>query len=286
MLRTNADALVEVAVAGTISPPTFRRPGFIPDNDGLSRLLPGMAGFVYNVRVGDPAFHWAGDHVEPGASIDHSDPGIHHALHYLTCIGNQAVITSGEAVGETGIVTGEHARLLVDFAPEIHEQLCVGDTVQIRAKGRGLKLLDYPDIQLKKVSPELLSVLPISETAKGLHIKVAMELPVEIMASGAELNAEYVDQDLASGDRELMRELGIDQMRLGDLIAIRHTDHRYGRGYQQGAVAIGLCIHGDSVMTGHGPGILTLMASREGRISWEIDPKANIAELGIRKENR
>lgn len=286
MLRTNADALVEVAVAGTISPPTFRRPGFIPDNDGLSRLLPGMAGFVYNVRVGDPAFHWAGDHVEPGASIDHSDPGIHHALHYLTCIGNQAVITSGEAAGETGIVTGEHARLLVDFAPEIHEQLCVGDTVQIRAKGRGLKLLDYPDIQLKKISPELLDVLPISETNDGIHVKVAMELPVDIMASGAELNAEYVDQDLASGDRELMKELRIDQMRLGDLIAIRHTDHRYGRGYQQGAVAICLCIHGDSVMTGHGPGILTLMASREGQISWETDPKANIADLGIRKENR
>ena len=43
-----------------------------------------------------------------------------------------------------------------------------------------------------------------------------------------------------SGDRELMAELGIDQMLLGDLVVINHADHRYGRGYKPGAVTIGL----------------------------------------------
>jgi hypothetical protein len=104
-----------------------------------------------------------------------------------------------------------------------------------------------------------------------------MELPIEIMGSGAELNAEYVDQDLMSGDRTLMAELGIDRMRLGDLIAIRHGDHHFGRSYRKGAVSIALCIHGDSVMTGHGPGILTLMTCRDGGIEYEVDPAANIA---------
>jgi hypothetical protein len=285
MIRTNEAQLVEMAIAGTISPPAFRRGPFIPDNDGLSVVLPGMYGYVYNVRVGDPAFGWQGDHVEPGASIDAADLGVHHALHYLVCIGNRAVVTSGEAAGAEGVVTGEHARNLIDFAPEVAELLCVGDTIQIRAKGRGLRLLDHPGVELKKMSPELLARMGLVTLPDGrLQVPVAMELPVRIMASGAELNAEYVDQDLTSGDRELMKELGIDRMRLGDVIAIRDVDHRYGRSYRQGHVAICLCIHGDSVMTGHGPGILTIMTGTENDIAWVVDPQANIARyLGIRE---
>jgi hypothetical protein len=285
MIRTNADQLVEIAIAGAITPPAFKRGPFIPDNDGLSVVLPGMYGYVYNVRTGDPAFGWQGDHVEPGASIDSGDAGIHHALHYLVCIGNEAVVTSGEAAGAVGVVTGEHARNLVDFEPDVAAMLCVGDTIQIRAKGRGLKLLDHPGIELKKMSPELLDQMGLEDLGNGkLRVPVAMELPVRIMASGAELNSEYVDQDLASVDRGLMAELGIDRMRLGDVIAIRHTDHRFGRSYREGYVAICLCIHGDSVMTGHGPGILTIMTGTEDTIEWVIDPQANIARyLGIRE---
>jgi hypothetical protein len=104
-----------------------------------------------------------------------------------------------------------------------------------------------------------------------------MELPIEIMGSGAELNSEYVDQDLMSGDRVLMANLGVDQMRLGDIIAIRHADHHFGRSYREGAVSIAICIHGDSIMTGHGPGILTLMSCSTGGIEFEIDKSANIA---------
>jgi hypothetical protein len=105
-----------------------------------------------------------------------------------------------------------------------------------------------------------------------------MELPIRIMGSGAELNSEYVDQDLMSGDRALMSELGIDKMKLGDLIAINHADHRFGRSYRKDAVSICLCIHGDSVMTGHGPGILTLMTCADPGIQWVIDESANLGK--------
>lgn len=284
-MRTNADQLVELAVAGCITAPSFRRGPFIPDNDGLSVVRPGMFGYVYNVRVGDPAFGWQADHVEPGASIDHSDDGVHHALHYLCCMGNRAVVTSGLAAGAEGTVVGEHARILIDFEPEVHEQLCVGDTIQVRARGRGLELLDHPRVELKKMSPELLEVMELETTAGGkLRVPVAMELPVRVMASGAELNSEYVDQDITSGDRTLMSELGIDRLRLGDVVVIHNADHRYGRGYREGYVAVALCIHGDSVMTGHGPGILTLMTGTDENIEWTLEPNANIAlRLGIRK---
>jgi len=286
MLRTNAQSLVTMAVAGAVSQPMLRQPGYIPDKNGKGVILPGMSGIVYNVRTGDPAFGWAADHVEPGVSIAAANEGHDFALHYLTCIANEAVVTSGLATGARGIVTGEHARMLVDFESEVYDGLSVGDMVQIEACGRGLRLLDYPQIELKKMSPRLLEAMGVEAIDdRRIHVPVAMELPVRIMGSGAELNSEFVDQDLMSGDRCLMRELRIDQLRLGDLVAINHADHRWGRSYRTGAVSIALCIHGDSVMTGHGPGIMTLMTCAEPSIEWSLDRRANIGRyFGLAKE--
>lgn len=283
-LRTNESTLVEMAITGAVTTPSVRPGQYIPYPDGKATVLPGMFGVTYNVRCGDRAFGWAGDHVEPGVSIDmEGDQGRHFALHYLNCIGNDAVVTSGLAAGARGVVIGEHARILVQFDDETHELLAEGDRIQITSHGQGLSLLDYPQIALKKMSPRLLRAMNITETGNGrIHVPVAMELPIRIMGSGAELNSEYVDQDLMSGDRALMAELGIDQMRLGDIIAIRHADHHWGRSYREGAVSICLCIHGDSIMTGHGPGILTLMTAADGCIDFSIDETANIARhLGL-----
>lgn len=280
-LKTNESALVEMAVAATITEPAVRPGQYIPHPDGTAALLPGMYAITYNVRCGDRAFGWAGDHVEPGVSIDdEGNSGRHHALHYLNCIGNDAMVTSGMAAGTMGVVIGEHARILVQFPPEAQELMAPGDAVQVMTLGRGLQLTDYPAIEFKKLSPRLFKALGITASRPGrIHVRVAMELPIRIMGSGAELNSEYVDQDLMSGDRALMAELGIDQMRLGDLIAIRHADHHFGRSYRKGAVSIALCIHGDSIMTGHGPGILTLITARDGSIDFSIDPGANISTL-------
>lgn len=276
-LNTNEATLVEMAVAARISDPAVRPGQYIPYPDGRATILPGMFGIAYNVRCGDRAFGWAADHVEPGVSIDDADSGRHHALHYLNCIGNDAIVTSGMAAGARGIVIGEHARILVQFSPEAHDLMAPGDQIQLMTLGNGLTLTDYPGIELKKMSPRLLHSMNITENGGRLHVPVAMELPIRIMGSGAELNAEYVDQDLMSGDRALMAELGVDQMRLGDIIAIRHADHHFGRSYRTDAVTIALCIHGDSVMNGHGPGILTLMTARNGEIDFSVDPAANIA---------
>ena len=282
-LRWNVDNLVEMAVTGQVSQPAVRRGGYTPWPDGVGVMLPGMSGIIYSARVGDRAFGWAGDHVEPGISIAHTDERADFALHYLTCIGNEAEVMTGFARGAKGIVTGEHARILVDFAPEVLEDMTIGDTIQIRTVGRGIRLEDHPGIEFKKTSPALANALGLRIDGGRIHCPVAMELPPRIMGSGAELNAEFVDQDLMSGDRALMAELGIDQMRLGDLIGIRNVDHRFGRSYRDGWVAICICIHGDSVMTGHGPGILTLMTGPADLLEFDVDPAANIAHtLGIR----
>lgn len=278
-LQWNVDDLVDMAVTGQVSQPTMRPNGYVHWPDGRAAVLPGMSGIAYNARVGDRAFGWAGDHVEPGVSIANADEKSDFALHYLTCIGNEAVVVSGLAKGAKGIVTGEHARILVDFAPDVLDDMMIGDTVQIRAHGRGLSLRDWPELEFKKTSPALAQGYNLRVENGQVICPVAMELPARIMGSGAELNAEFVDQDLMSGDRALMADLGIDQMRLGDLIAIRDVDHRFGRSFRKGWVAICLCIHGDSVMTGHGPGILTLITGPADKLGFAIDPAANIASF-------
>lgn len=104
-----------------------------------------------------------------------------------------------------------------------------------------------------------------------------------MLGSGAELTPEFVDQDLMTGDRDALAEHGIDQLKLGDLVAVMDTDHRYGRGYRAGGVTIGLIMHGDSVMTGHGPGCQDMIVCADGVIEPVIDPGANlVALLGIR----
>ena len=269
-----------MAISAAITTPAVRPGQYIPYPDGTGAVLPGMYGITYNVRCGDRAFGWAGDHVEPGVSIDDdANSGRHHALHYLNCIGNDALVTSGMAEGARGVVVGEHARILRAVRPRGAGGHGAGDRIQITSHGQGLSLIDHPGVALKKMSPRLFHAMDITEDGGRLHVNVAMELPIRIMGSGAELDSEYVDQDLMSGDRALMAEFGIDQMRLGDLIAIRHADHHWGRSYREGAVSICLCIHGDSIMTGHGPGILTLMTAAVGNIDFTVDPGANIAQL-------
>ena len=268
-----------MSIGGYVTQPSFKNPGYIPDNDGNSVILPGMYGVVNNVKVGDKAFGWNGDHIEPGVSIDSENINEHFALHYLVCTGNKAIVRSGEAKGKTGIVTGEHARNLIHFEQNILEKICVGDQIDIITHGRGLRLLDFPGIEIKKIDPNLLKSMNFKVVNKKLIVDVAIELPIKIMGSGAELNSEYVDQDLMSGDRSLMKKLKIDQMKLGDLIVINHADHRWGRSYKKDHVSIALCIHGDSVMTGHGPGIMTIMTGTKKNLGWRINKKANLKNI-------
>lgn len=280
MVRTNVDDLVVMAVTGHVSAPTLARSPYRPDTEGTGTVLIGMAGIVYNARVGDPAYGWSGDHVEPGVSIAHPDYDVDHAMHYLACVGNEAVVVDGLAAGARGIVTGEHARLLVDFPPDVLDLLAVGDKVLLKTHGRGMRLLDFPGVLVKKAGPNLIQNWGLRRGDDGrLQVPVVARIPAHIMGSGAELTPEFVDQDLMTGDRAALAELGIDRLRLGDLVAVMDTDHRYGRGFQRGGVTIGLIMHGDSVMTGHGPGCQDLLACAGGEIEPVIDSSANIAHI-------
>ena len=284
MVKTNAAQLVEFAVHGRVWPVRGDPGDYRTTAGGRGATHVGMAGICFTHRCGDPAFGWEADHLEPGVSIRHPDDGDEHALHYLACMGNEATITSGACVGARGIVTGEHAHVLVDFQPDEIELLGVGDEILIHSIGTGLKLLDHPDVITHKLSPHLFETLDLETNADGkLEVGVVAEIPSHLMGSGAELMADYVDQDFMTGDREEIAERGLDRLRLGDIVAVRDEDHGWGRGFHPGAVTIGLIIHGDSAWTGHGPGVLDLLSSRSGSIVPRPAPDQNIAlGLGMR----
>jgi hypothetical protein len=289
MLRTNVDKLVKISVVGEVASPVFGRGIYNISAEGVPMVLPGVGGITYNVRVGDPACGWEADHVEPGVSIENkeNDPrfgqGANTALNVLSCVGNEAVVVSGDAKGARGVVTGKHGgveHVLVDFQPEVLERLMLGDKVLVKAFGVGLKLLDFPDIKVMNMDPRFLEALNPKPVGDKLEVPVTHVIPAAIMGSGLGANQTYSgDYDIQLFDEATRREYGLDDLRLGDLVAIIDADHSYGRIYRKGAVSVGIVVHTNCVSSGHGPGVTTLFTSSKGKIVPKIDSKANIACL-------
>ncbi len=101
----------------------------------------------------------------------------------LACIGNEAKIISGEAKGAKGFYIGRHAGQddLVWFPKDVLENLTLEDTVQVRAKGVGLKIEGFEDVRINKLSPEVLENMGIIIKKGKLVIPVVMEIPGHIM---------------------------------------------------------------------------------------------------------
>ena len=289
MLRTNVDRLVKISVMGEVSSPVFARSAYRISADGKPIVLPGVGGITYNIRVGDPATGWMADHVEPGVSIknkektDRFPSGANMALNVLACVGNEAKVVSGEAKGAKGVVTGKHGgieHVLVDFPPDVMENLLIGDKILVKAFGVGLQLLDYPDIKVMNMDPSFLEAINPQPKGEKLEIPVTHVIPAAIMGSGLGADQTYSgDYDIQLFDKSTVEEYGLEDLRLGDLVAIQNADHSYGRIYREGAVSIGIVVHSDCVISGHGPGVTTLLTSSDGKIIPRIDSEANIAKL-------
>ncbi len=288
MLKTNVNKLIKISVMGEIASPTTRNV-YNVSATGIPVILPGVGGITYNLRVGDPACGWEADHVEPGVSTDNKEndarSGItaNTAYNVLSCVGNEAIVASGEGKGDKGVVTGKHGgieHVLVDFKPETLEKLQIGDRILIKAYGVGLKLLDFPEIKLTNMDPRLLEALDPKPNGDKLEVPVTHIVPAAIMGSG--LGANQVnsgDYDIQLFDEKVVAQFGLEDLRLGDLVAIIDADHSFGRIYRQGAVSVGVVVHTNCVTAGHGPGVTTLMTSSSGKIIPQINPKANVASI-------
>jgi hypothetical protein len=119
-----------------------------------------------------------------------------------------------------------------------------------------------------------------------MEVPVACAIPAELMGSGlGSASVASGDYDITTADKEVLRKLGIDKLRFGDVVALENTDNCFGRCFRKGSVSIGVVVHSDCILAGHGPGVTTILSSKSGRISPVIDKRANIANyLGLRKD--
>jgi hypothetical protein len=288
MLRTNVEKLIKISVMGEIASPTIRSV-YNVSATGKALVLPGVGGITYNLRVGDAACGWEADHVEPGVSVENkendarSGQAANTAFNVLSCVGNKAVVATGDGKGAEGVVTGKHGgieHVLVDFPSEVLEKLLLGDRILVKAYGLGLKLLDYSDIKVLNMDPGLLEAWNPKPSGAKLEVPVTHIVPAAIMGSG--LGANQVnsgDYDIQLFDDAVVEQYGLETLRLGDLVAIIDADHSFGRIYRQGAVSVGVVVHSNCVTAGHGPGVTTLMTSSNGKIVPQITRNANIASL-------
>lgn len=289
-VKINQSDLVMVAVMGQIAHPVGRANPYRIGHDGLPRMLPATGGINLSHRIGDRCVGLAGDHIEPGVALHNNNreiigsrQGPNLALITYACVGNRARVISGPSTGKTGLVTGKHggvAHLLVDFPPPVLRQLRIGDRIQIYSYGLGLRLLDYPDIKVMNCSPALLKRWGLRCGHRRLQVPVTHQMPAAIMGSGLGKNTAWRgDYDIQLFDPQIRRRYRLDTLRFGDLVAIIAGDTRFGPSYRSGKITIGIIVHGDSTVSGHGPGVTPLLTASARRLEPIYDPQANLAAL-------
>lgn len=285
MLKTNKDRLVRMAVMGEVVHP-WAAIGYRTDFDGKPRIGLGMSGIKYNVSVGDLCYGLSeGEHVEPGLSISNKDKHENAALGVLGCIGNEVTAVTGDAKGAKGLITGKHGNFLVWFGPEDQEKINIGDKMRVKAWGVGLEIEGFKDVKVNKIDPELLERMGFAEEDGKLVVPVTAEYPAYIMGSGYGMWPVTIDYDIQTTCPEVFEELGLKDIRFGDVVALKDQLNWWGRGYYKGAVTIGVVIHGWSYSAGHGPGVTTILSAKPGKIVPKKNPHANIAYyLGIKEK--
>lgn len=288
MLATNAAQLVRISVMGEVANPSM--PGlpaspYLVGAEGEPLLLPMFGGLVYNVRMGDRALGWAAELVQPGVSIKHPDAGANMALRTYACLGNRAVVMTGEAASAVGTVVGKSGRfaehVICHFPAEAVEKMAPGDKVQVQAYGLGLRLLDCPEVTVRNCSPELLEALDPHLRSDGrLEVPVRGGVPSVWAGAGAGFGSESSVISIQAPSREALEEIGLAGLRFGDVVAIADWDSRFTHGYLRGSVVVGVVCQGGSFRRGYGPGVVVLLSSKTGAIRPQVHPeKANLVDL-------
>lgn len=285
-VSVNEDDLVSVSLGGAIAHPGF--PGLPAEPyrlaaDGRPFLLPSWGGIVYNVSVGDSAFGWAADCIHPGVSIKGADDLKNRGLNVFACVGNTAVVMTGRAQGAKGVVTGKSGRfseqLILHFPKAVRADMAVGDQIVVRSLGTGMAITGHPEIALKGLSPNLFAALPKRVENGRLEIGVVATIPAHLVGAGAGLTSEGGSLHMQSTDRAALKEAGLDQLRLGDVVAFENTDSRYNHGYLRGAMSIGVVGQTDGPRAGYGPGVTVIMTAPRGELGCFSAPGTNLKTL-------
>jgi Domain of unknown function (DUF4438) len=152
--------------------------------------------------------------------------------------------------------------------------------MQIYSCGLGLELTDYPDVSVFNCAPALLARWGIVEDNGRLNVPVTHRIPANIMGSGLGKNTVWRgDYDIQLFDAETRKRFRLASLRFGDMVAIVDADTRFGASFRQGYLTVGVIVHGDSTVSGHGPGVTPLLCGPAEKLHAIHNSNANLATI-------
>jgi hypothetical protein len=283
--RANLAELVVTAVAGRVTTPVMAENPYEIGADGTPFVPVGAGGICYNVKVGMAAMGWAADQVEPGVSIANPDAPANDALAVFACIGNPVTVRTGAAAGATGTVLGKHEsfrmykHVLVHAGDDVLERVAPGDELLVRACGRGMAIDGAPGVACHSLGPELWRAWAPDGGAGRVSVAVTRILPPEVVGMGSGRVAAATSFAVQTKDADVVRDHGLADLRLGDIVAVRDWDATHYTGYRDGGLTVGVVAAGDSPLAGNGPAVTVLLSAADGSLDARVDPEANLAAI-------
>lgn len=280
-MKTNNKCLVTQAMQGKIQNPIKKE--FVLDNEGKPKVLPTGGSINYGVGLGTKVFGLKGDLFEPGVSIYQEKEDRNDNLRGMSNIGNVAKVVNGNAEGATGKVIGitnfeSYGHVIINFTEEDKEKMKVGDEILIKAKGNGLELESFPQILIANIDPDLFEKLDIKEEKGKLSVDVRYIIPAMYNGTSSKHGPiEAANINISTSNMDEVKELGIEDMRIGDFVYLEDADNMFGSAYLKGACSVGIVVCGSGVSPNVGPGIALIMTSKENVIVPKLNKKANLA---------
>ena len=104
------------------------------------------------------------------------------------------------------------------------------------------------------------------------------------MGSGLGKNTVWRgDVDIQLFDPAIRRRFKLESLRYGDLVAIIESDSRFGPSVKKGRTTVGVIVHSDSSVSGHGPGVTPLLTGTAKQLQLVVNSQANLAVIfGLR----
>jgi hypothetical protein len=276
----NRAELLRTALVGDVTSPVLGATPYDVTADGIPFVPVGAGGVCYTVKVGMSASGWVADQVEPGVSIANPVDPANEALLIYACVGNRVTVRSGAAAGATGVVTGKHEafhaykHVLVHVDDDARELIVPGDRFVVTAEGRGMAVDGLPEVTCHSLSPALWSGWAPEQRGTALGLRVTHVLPPEVVGMGSGRVSGATSVALQAGVTD-----ELDNLRIGDIVAIRDWDATYVTGYHEDRVIVGVVSTGDSPVLGNGPATTILLSGPAAAFDFEVDDGANIASL-------
>jgi hypothetical protein len=301
MININKEKLVVQSVLGKISHPVMltRAPFGVLDNfattwDGKPKIAIGNGGIRYNVKVGDSCFGWIDTEcIEPGVTlvgVDHKSgemisqrgSSTEMAFHKMCCVGNEVSVVEGEAKGSKGVVVGktgyaiDPSNVLVQFADDVLDNLIIGEKMSVKSQGFGLKVEGF-DGQILNSSPDFLESLNLKFNENKLIFPIVKKIPPHAMGMGSGgdpgQSGHYCIQ---TNPPHLVSELGLSDLKIGDLVLCEDILMTFGKGYFKGAKSVCVIASGSSDLSGQGVRVYAIASSQTGMIEGSISPNSNL----------